>query len=72
MRSKIAFISYDSALFTGTLRFNLDPAGKYSDLKLWSAIDESDLKSFVDKNQQGLDLLIEDNESIKFVTNKSF
>jgi len=45
----------DPVLFSGTLRFNLDPFGKYKDEDLWQAIDHAHLKDFVDKLPEGLD-----------------
>jgi ABC-type multidrug transport system fused ATPase/permease subunit len=30
----------DPVLFNDTLRINLDPFGEYSDIEIWSALDE--------------------------------
>ena len=38
LRSKISIISQEPTLFRGSLRFNLDPTGKFSDHVLCSAI----------------------------------
>lgn len=64
LRSKISFIPIDSALFAGTLRFNLDPFCKYSDEKLLSIIEEVGLE-FVGKHSEGLNLVIDSNKSLK-------
>ena len=32
--------SKDPVLFNDTLRINLDPFGEYSDVEIWSALDE--------------------------------
>lgn len=43
-------------MFTGTLRFNLDPVGDHSDEELWKALELSHLKDHVEKSlPQGLD-----------------
>jgi ABC-type multidrug transport system fused ATPase/permease subunit len=38
LRGKITMIPQDPTLFAGPLRYSLDPAGDYSDEKLWDAL----------------------------------
>ena len=45
----------DPVLFSGTLRMNLDPFGKYSDDEVWHALEYAHLKSFVNSLPSGLD-----------------
>ncbi|GAB1315033.1 ATP-binding cassette transporter yor1 [Madurella fahalii] len=43
LRSRLAIIPQDPALFRGTVRSNLDPFGEHTDLELWSALRQADL-----------------------------
>ncbi|KAK2882455.1 hypothetical protein FQN49_000347 [Arthroderma sp. PD_2] len=45
LRSRLAIIPQDPALFRGTVRSNLDPFSEHTDLELWSALRQSHLVS---------------------------
>ncbi|XP_065214443.1 multidrug resistance-associated protein 1-like [Planococcus citri] len=55
VRAKLTIIPQDPVLFSGSLRVNLDPAGEYSDDRVWRSLELAHLKSYVSSLAAGLE-----------------
>ncbi|XP_058243562.1 ATP-binding cassette sub-family C member 8 [Hemibagrus wyckioides] len=58
LRSKFSIILQDPILFSGTIRFNLDPERKATDRMLWEALDIAQLTPVVEALPGGLDAMV--------------
>ncbi|XP_044212635.1 ATP-binding cassette sub-family C member 8 isoform X2 [Thunnus albacares] len=58
LRSRLSIILQDPFLFSGTIRFNLDPEMKATDEMLWEALDIAQLKPVVKLLPGGLDAMV--------------
>ncbi|KAI0564144.1 ABC transporter [Gracilaria domingensis] len=55
VRTNITIIPQDPVVFSGTIRFNLDPFNRHSEAELWDALEKSHMKQFVMEFEGGLD-----------------
>jgi ABC-type multidrug transport system fused ATPase/permease subunit len=51
----MAIIPQDPVLFTGTIRFQLDPFNQHTDGAVWEVLDQVNMKEFVQNSTGGLD-----------------
>uniref|UniRef100_A0A8C6Y7U9 ATP binding cassette subfamily C member 8 n=1 Tax=Naja naja TaxID=35670 RepID=A0A8C6Y7U9_NAJNA len=58
LRSRLSIILQDPILFSGTIRFNLDPENKCTDSTLWEALEIAQLKLVVKALPGGLDAIV--------------
>ncbi|XP_069079844.1 ATP-binding cassette sub-family C member 8 isoform X2 [Pleurodeles waltl] len=58
LRSRLSIILQDPVLFSGTIRFNLDPEKKCTDSMLWEALEIAQLKHLVKVLPGGLDAIV--------------
>lgn len=61
LRSSLAIIPQDPTLFTGNLRYNMDPFNEYRDDEIWRALDMVKLKTTIVNHPKQLYQPIEEN-----------
>uniref|UniRef100_A0A6N2MXC4 ABC-type xenobiotic transporter n=1 Tax=Salix viminalis TaxID=40686 RepID=A0A6N2MXC4_SALVM len=55
LRKVLGIIPQSPVLFSGTVRFNLDPFSEHNDADLWEALERAHLKDVIRRNSLGLD-----------------
>ncbi|XP_032895364.1 ATP-binding cassette sub-family C member 9 [Amblyraja radiata] len=58
LRSRLSIILQDPVLFSGSIRFNLDPECKCTDDRLWEALEIAQLKNMVKSLPGGLNAMV--------------
>jgi len=58
LRSRLTIIPQDPTIFSGTLRFNLDPGDQYTDEAIYRALQSADLSNLVDNYPEGLQHIV--------------
>jgi len=64
LRDNISIIPQTPFIFTGTIRLNVDPLGKFTDQEIWAALEDVRLKSHVEKQPMKLDTQIHGSTSV--------
>ncbi|KAJ4837826.1 Multidrug resistance-associated protein 1 [Turnera subulata] len=55
LRQVLGIIPQSPVLFSGSVRFNLDPFSEHNDADLWEALERAHLKDAIRRNSSGLD-----------------
>ncbi|KAJ3698577.1 hypothetical protein LUZ61_002282 [Rhynchospora tenuis] len=55
LRKVLGIIPQSPVLFSGSVRFNLDPFGEHNDADLWESLERAHLKDAIRRNSLGLD-----------------
>ncbi|KAK4801560.1 hypothetical protein SAY86_022047 [Trapa natans] len=55
LRKVLGIIPQSPVLFSGTVRFNLDPFNEHNDADLWEALERAHLKDAIQRNSLGID-----------------
>ncbi|XP_057483470.1 ABC transporter C family member 10-like isoform X2 [Actinidia eriantha] len=58
LRSHFGVIPQDPTLFSGTVRYNLDPLSEHTDREIWKVLEKCQLREVVQKKQEGLNSLV--------------
>jgi ATP-binding cassette, subfamily C (CFTR/MRP), member 4 len=58
LRAKVSVIPQDPTLFSGSVRYNLDPFNEYRDEAVWQALEDVQLKTVVQSLPGGLSTLV--------------
>ncbi|KAM4087722.1 hypothetical protein ACB094_07G016900 [Castanea mollissima] len=58
LRSRLGIIPQDPTLFSGSVRYNLDPLSNHTDQEIWEVLGKCKLREAICGNEEGLDSLV--------------
>ncbi|XP_050223929.1 ABC transporter C family member 10-like [Mercurialis annua] len=58
LRSRFGIIPQDPTLFSGTVRYNLDPLSQHTDKEIWEVLGKCQLREAVQEKDNGLDSMV--------------
>ncbi|CAL5405219.1 unnamed protein product [Camellia sinensis] len=58
LRSRFGIRPQDPTIFNGTVRYNLDPLGQYTDQEIWEVLGKCQLGEVVQEKEAGLDSMV--------------
>ncbi|KAK9059319.1 hypothetical protein SSX86_021938 [Deinandra increscens subsp. villosa] len=58
LRSSFGIIPQEPTLFSGSIRYNLDPLSEHNDQELWKVLEKCQLREAIQDKKEGLDSLV--------------
>lgn len=58
LRSNLGIIPQDPTLFSGSVRYNLDPLSQFTDQEIWEVLEKCQLREVIQEKKEGLDSLV--------------
>ncbi|KAI3689823.1 hypothetical protein L2E82_47793 [Cichorium intybus] len=58
LRGNFGIIPQEPTLFSGSIRYNLDPLGEHSDQEIWKVLEKCQLRDAIQEKKDGLDSLV--------------
>ncbi|RVW43219.1 ABC transporter C family member 10 [Vitis vinifera] len=58
LRSRLGIIPQEPTLFSGAVRYNLDPLSLHTDEEIWEVLEKCQLRGAVQEKEEGLDSLV--------------